>query len=147
MPDQAKHYIITREALPEVFLKVVQAKKMIEKETAMTVQDAVDAVGISRSSFYKYKDAVFPFYETARGSVITLAIRLNDEPGLLSRMLDVVADYHANVLTIHQSIPINGVADVTISIEVLPSTGDLQNMLSIIGSYTGIQKIKILARE
>lgn len=147
MPDKAEHYIITKEALPEVFLKVVQAKKLIEKEAAMTVQDAVDLVGISRSSFYKYKDSIFPFYDNSRGSVITLALRIDDEPGLLSRVLDVIAEYQANILTIHQSIPISGVADVSISLEVLPTTGDIQTMLEIITEYPGTHKIKILARE
>jgi chorismate mutase len=147
VPDTAKHFIITKEALPEVFLKVVQAKKLIEKEKAMTVQDAVDSVGISRSSFYKYKDCIFPFYENSRGAVITLAVRIDDEPGLLARVLDIVASFQANILTIHQSIPVNGVADITISIEVLPTTGDIQEMVEIFSNHDGMHQVKILARE
>lgn len=147
MPDSAKFYIITREALPEVFLKVVQAKQLLEMEKAITVQDAVDAVGISRSSFYKYKEAIFPFYENSRGSMITLGIRIDDEPGLLSRVLDLIAEYDANIMTIHQSIPVNGVADVTISIEVLPTTGDLTELIDRLMDFSGMHKVKILARE
>lgn len=147
MPDSAKFYIITREALPEVFLKVVQAKQLIEMEKAITVQDAVDAVGISRSSFYKYKEAIFPFYENSRGSMITLGLRIDDEPGLLSRVLDLIAEYDANIMTIHQSIPVNGVADVTISIEVLPTTGDLTELIDRMMDFSGMHKVKILARE
>jgi chorismate mutase len=98
LSDTVKYYIITREALPEVFLKVVQAKKLIEKEKAITVQEAVDIVGISRSSFYKYKETIFPFYENSRGSLITLGLRIDDEPGLLSRVLDIIAEYEANIM-------------------------------------------------
>ena len=82
MPDSANYYIIKRKALPEVFLKVVQAKKLIDQEHVMTVQEAVDSVGISRSSFYKYKDSIFPFYETTRGATITIALKIDYIPGL-----------------------------------------------------------------
>lgn len=147
MPDSANYYIIKRKALPEVFLKVVQAKSYLEKEKAMTVQDAVDLVGISRSSFYKYKDAIFPFYENSRGRAITIGMKIDDEPGLLSGVLNRIAEYKANVLTIHQTIPINGVADITFSIEVLPSTGDVHDMISALIETEGVHQVKILARE
>lgn len=147
MPDSASYYIITKKALPEVYLKVVQAKALIEKEKAMTVQEAVDAVGISRSSFYKYKEDIFPFYENSRGSAITLGMGIDDEPGLLSGVLNKIAEYKANILTIHQTIPINGVANITLSIEVLPATGSIQSMLSGIEAIDGIHQVKILGRE
>lgn len=147
MPDSTNYYIITKKALPDVYLKVVQAKKLLEKERAMTVQEAVDAVGISRSSFYKYKDDIFPFYEGARGSVITIGMGIDDEPGLLSGVLNKIAAYKANILTIHQTIPINGVANISISIEVLPTTGDVHTMISEIEENSGIHQVKILGRE
>jgi len=147
MPDQANFYIIQRKALPEVFLRVVQAKQYLEKEKAMTVQEAVEAVGISRSSFYKYKDTIFPFYENSRGRAITLGMRIDDEPGLLSLLLNCIAKYQANILTIHQTIPINGVADITFSIEVLPTTGDVQDMVNHLIETEGVHQVKILARE
>lgn len=147
MPDTANYYIIKRKALPEVFLKVVQAKKLIEKEKAITIQQAVDTVGISRSSFYKYKDTIFPFYDNSRGRAITVALKLDDEPGLLSRVLNIIADYKANILTIHQTIPINGVANITLSMEILPTSGDIQQMITNMEGYEGIHQVKILARE
>lgn len=147
MPDNANYYIIKRKALPEVFLKVVQAKALIEREKAITVQEAVDKVGISRSSFYKYKDTIFPFHENERGSVITFAVKIDDEPGLLSMIIKDISDYKANILTINQSIPINGVANLTVSIEILPTTGDIEELLSVIERYEGIHQVKILARE
>ncbi|GMQ60159.1 ACT domain-containing protein [Vallitalea sediminicola] len=147
MPDTARYYIIKRKALPEVFLKVVQAKKLLEKEKAITIQEAVDSVGISRSSFYKYKDTIFPFYDNSRGRAITVALGLDDEPGLLSCILNIVAQYKANILTIHQTIPINGVANITLSMEILPTSGDIQEMIISLESHEGIHQVKILARE
>ncbi len=147
MPDNANYYIIKRKALPEVFLKVVQAKALIEKERAMTVQEAVDEVGISRSSFYKYKDSIFPFYENGRGSVITFGVKIDDEPGLLSTVIKRIADFKANILTINQTIPVNSVANLTLSIEILPTTGDIQELIDTISAYEGIHQVKILARE
>lgn len=147
MADQANYYIIKREALPEVFLKVVQAKMLLEKEKALTVQEAVDQVDLSRSSFYKYKDAIFPFYENSRGRAITIAMKIDDEPGLLSGILNLIAIYRANIMTIHQSVPINGVADITFSIEVQPDTGDVHEMIRELMETDGVHQVKILARE
>ena len=113
----------------------------------LTVQEATDRVGISRSSFYKYKDDIFPFHDTAKGRTITLVIQLDDEPGLLSVVLKTVAEFHANILTIHQSIPINGIASLTLSVDVLPQTGDVAEMLEHIEEQEGIHYVKILARE
>ena len=104
-------------------------------------------VGISRSSFYKYKDDIFPFHDNAKGKTITFMIQMDDETGLLSDVLHIVADYHANILTIHQSIPINGIASLTLSVEILSTTGDISAMMQDIEQQNGVQYIKILARE
>jgi chorismate mutase len=147
MPDNAKYYILKKKALPEVFLKVVEAKALLEREKAITVQEAVDLVGISRSSFYKYKECIFPFYENGRGSVVTFAVKIDDEPGLLSAVIEKIAESKANILTINQSIPINGVANLTISIEILPATLDVETLIDSIELFEGIHHVKILARE
>ena len=131
----------------EVLLKVVEAKRLLDSERAESVQEATERVGISRSSFYKYKDDIFPFHETARGKTITMVIQMDDEPGLLSVVLRIIADYHANILTIHQSIPINGVASLTLSVDILPNTGDVSRMVDQIEQENGIHYLKILARE
>lgn len=102
---------------------------------------------MSRSSFYKYKDDIFPFHDNARGKTITFVIQMNDEPGLLSDVLHIVADYHANILTIHQSIPINGVASLTLSVDILATTGDVSRMIEEIEAQDGVRYLKILARE
>ena len=104
-------------------------------------------MGISRSSFYKYKDDIFPFHDNAKGRTITMVVQQDDEPGLLSVVLRTVADYHANILTIHQSIPVNGIASLTLSVEVLSDTGDISQMVETIEQQQGIHYLKILARE
>ena len=110
-------------------MQAVEAKKLLETERAMTVQEATDKVGISRSSFYKYKDDIFPFYDNTKGKTITLVVQMDDEQGLLSDLLHVVAVYRANILTIHQSIPVNGVATLTLSVEVRENTGNVSTTL------------------
>ena len=128
-------------------LKVVEAKPLLESERAITIQEATDKVGISRSSFYKYKDDIFPFYDNTKGKTITLVIQMDDEQGLLSDLLHVVAVYKANILTIHQSIPVNGVATLTLSVEVRSNTGNVSKMVEDIEEMNGIHYVKILARE
>ena len=134
-------------AVPEVLLKVVEAKKLLESERAITVQEATDKVGISRSSFYKYKDDIFPFYDNTKGKTITLVVQMDDEQGLLSDLLHVVAVYRANILTIHQSIPVNGVATLTLSVEIRENTGNVSGMIEELENLNGIHYVKILARE
>ena len=145
--SESKYFVVKQKAVPEVLSKVVEAKRLLESERVSTVQEATDRVGISRSSFYKYKDDVFPFHDNAKGKTITFMIQMDDEPGLLSDVLHIVADYQANILTIHQSIPINGIASLTLSVEILPNTGDLSSMVEAIEKREGIQYLKILARE
>ncbi len=147
MSEKSGYFVVKEKAVPEVLLKVVEAKRLLESEKAVTVQEATDQVGISRSSFYKYKDDIFPFHDNARGKTITFVIQMNDEPGLLSDVLHVIADYNANILTIHQSIPINGVASLTLSVDILPTTGDVSRMIEEIEAKDGIMYLKILARE
>lgn len=145
--EKKKYFVVRERAVPEVLLKVVQAKRLLDSGRAQTVQDAAEQTGISRSSFYKYKDDIFPFHDNAKGKSITFMIQMDDEPGLLSDVLHIVAEFQANILTIHQSIPINGIASLTLSVEILPNTGDLSNMVEMIEKQKGVQYLKILARE
>lgn len=145
--DKSKYFVLKQKAVPEVLLKVVEAKKLLESERVMTVQDATDQVGISRSSFYKYKDDIFPFYDNAKGKTVTFVVQMDDEQGLLSDLLHTVAVYKANILTIHQSIPVNGIATITMSVEVKTNTGNISKMMEEIEVMRGIHYMKILARE
>lgn len=147
MIEEAKYYLVRPRAVPEVLLKVAEAKQLLDARRGMTVQEAVDQVGISRSSFYKYQEDIFPFYENARGKTINVVLQMDDRPGQLAEVLKVVAQYHANVLTIHQTIPINGVASLTLSIKILPTTADVSKMLEAMESQKGIHDLQILSQE
>ena len=147
MAEKTKYFVLKQKAVPEVLLKVVEAKRLLDSGKAVSVQEAAENVGISRSSFYKYKDDIFPFHDNAKGKTITMVIQLDDEPGLLSVVLRIAADYHANILTIHQSIPVNGIASLTLSVDVLNETGDISQMVDTIEQQQGIHYLKILARE
>ena len=147
MGDESQYFIVRKKAVPEVLLKVVEAKRLIDTKKAASVQEASDMMGISRSSFYKYKDDIFPFHQNVRGKTITFVIQMNDQPGLLSDVLKIVADHRANILTIHQSIPIDGTASTTISVDVLPITANVAEMIELIEKKEGVQHLKILGGE
>ena len=147
MEERTKYFVLKQKAVPEVLLKVVEAKRLLESEKAMTVQEASDRVGISRSSFYKYKDDIFPFHDNAKGRTTTLVLQMDDERGLLSDILHIVAVYKANILTIHQSIPVGNLASLTLSVEVRPDTGDISRMVEEMEAQKGIHYVKIIARE
>ena len=145
--EKKKYYVVTERAVPEVLQKVVEAKKLLDSGRVLTVQEAAEQTGISRSSFYKYKDDIFPFHEQAKGKTITFIIQMDDEPGILSNVLKSVAEFHGNILTIHQSIPISGVATLTLSVDILPGAGDAEAMGENLEQTEGIHYLKILGRE
>ena len=147
LSDGSKYYVVKKKAVPEVLLKVVEAKRLLESEKVMTVNEATEVVGISRSSFYKYKDDIFPFHDNVRGKTTPPLLQMEDISGLLSKVLQKIAEYKANVLTIHQTIPINGVASLTLSVDVGQESGDISKMIETIEALEGIHYVKILARE
>lgn len=142
-----RYYVVKEQAVPEVLLKVVEAKKLLDTGKVHTINEAADQVGISRSSFYKYKEDIFEFHEHSQGTTITLTFQMQDEPGLLSDVLKIIAEFGANILTIHQSIPINGVASLSLSMQVLPTTGNVSEMLETMEKHKGVRNVKILAKE
>lgn len=147
MDTTSSYFVVKKKAIPEVLLKVVEAKRLLDTGKVMSVHEATEQVGISRSSFYKYKDDIFQFHDNAQGTTITLTFQMDDEPGLLSDVLKVIADFKANILTIHQSIPINGVASLSISVQVLPTTKDVSEMLETLEKHQGVHYVKVLAKE
>ena len=147
MNENSTYLLVDSSVLPEVFLKVIEVKKILSKGTIKAVNEAVKEVGISRSAFYKYKDFVFPFYETSRGKVITLFFVVEDFAGILSSIINQIAFAKANILTINQNIPINGLADVTISIETAGMTNDIKELMDEIARIEGVRRQEILARE
>lgn len=147
MSEKTNYFVLKEKAVPEVLLKVVEAKRLLDSGKAASVQDATDAVGISRSSFYKYKDDIFPFRAHEKGRTITLVIQLDDEPGLLSNILRAIDKFKSNILTIHQSVPINGIATLTLSVDVFKDEDKVDEMVMAIEQVDGVHYAKIISRE
>ena len=145
--EDKNFFLVDKSVLPEIFLKVMEAKKLLGRGKEKTVQDAVNKVGISRSAFYKYRDAIFPLYENTRGRTVTMAANLDDTKGVLSCVLNTLAEAGANILTINQNIPINGIAMVTVAIETAAMEKDLGEVLEKLQKLEGVQSFHIIARE
>ena len=145
MSTTPKYYIVEASALPEVFLKVAEAKRLLSTGEAGTVNEATRMTDISRSAFYKYRDSVLPFQNMMTGRIITFQLLLHDEPGLLSNVLDVFANNKANIITINSIVPTNGTAVVTISAETMDLTVQLEELLRQLRQTKGIIKAEVLA--
>jgi chorismate mutase len=145
MAKSPSYYIVEAEALPEIFRKVVEARRLLDTGEAETVNQAVLQTGISRSAFYKYKDAVRPFQDMLHGRIVTFQMMLRDEPGILSLVLNFFADSGANILTINQGLPVNGSAVVTVSAETSGMQGTLQELVEQLTSTRGVLRGEILA--
>ena len=143
MENGSKFYMVKKKALPEILLKVAEANVLLNRGKAKTI----DAVGISRSSYYKYKDDIFPIHEKIQGKTITFVMEMEDQPGLLSSILKIVADCKANILSIHQSIPVNHIALITLSVMILPITEDVAVLFDRIENADGINNLKIVSEE
>lgn len=140
-----KYYIVEATALPEVFLKVAQAKWLLETGEVGTVNEAARITGISRSAFYKYRDAIMPFQNLLNGRILTFSLVLRDVTGLLSNILSIFAQFGANILTINQTIPVNGCASVTVSAETTGVEQGAEPLLRALASMEGVLKAEIIA--
>ena len=140
-----KHFIVEAEALPEIFRKVAEAKRLLDTGEAKTVHQATVMTGISRSAFYKYKDAVRPFNDMLHGRIVTFQFMLRDEPGVLSAVLNSFAVSGGNILTINQSIPSNGCAAVTVGAETSGLRIALEELLNQALEIEGVLRCEILA--
>lgn len=145
MANEQKFFIVEASALPEVFLKVAEAKRLLQTGEVSTVNDATRRTGISRSAFYKYRDSVLPFQNMMSGRIITFQFLLQDRKGLLSSMLSILAERKVNIQTINSIIPTNGCALVTISAETIDLIGTLEELLYEIGQIPGVIKAEIIA--
>ena len=145
MASNPEYYIVEASALPEVFLKVAEAKRMLTTGEVSTVNEAARRTGISRSAFYKYRDAVRPFQNMMTGRIITFQLLLHDETGMLSNILGIFAACRANILTINSIVPTNGCAVVTISAETIDLTVQLEDLLRQLQQTHGVIKAEILA--
>ena len=145
MANKHKYYIVEASALPEVFIKVAEAKRLLSTGEAATVNEATRMTDISRSAFYKYRDSVLPFQNMMTGRIITFQFLIYDEPGLLANMLDIFPECNANIQTINSMVPTNGTAVLTISAETMDLTVPLEEMLRRLRSFPGVIKADVLA--
>ncbi|MBQ6851527.1 MAG: ACT domain-containing protein [Oscillospiraceae bacterium] len=145
MENASKYYIVEASALPEVFLKVAEAKRLLSTGQVTTVNDAARITGVSRSAFYKYRDAVLPFQNMMTGRIVTFQLLLHDEPGMLARILENFTQAKANIMTINSIVPSDGCAVVTISAETLNLTVGLEELLRQLRQTQGVFKAEILA--
>ena len=145
MANNPKYYIVEASALPEVFLKVAEAKRLLSTGEAATVNEATKITGISRSAFYKYRDAVLPFQNMMIGRLITFQLLLQDEQGILSTILNLFAEVKANITTINSIVPTNGCAVVTISAETMALPLHIEELLRLIRQSSGVIKAEVLA--
>ena len=139
-----KFYLVREDVLPEAMQKTLDAKELIQRGKADSVWEAVQKVDLSRSAFYKYRDTVFPFHTIVKEKIITLFFHLEDRSGTLSNLLTVVANSGCNVLTIHQTIPIQGRANVTLSLNVSSMNTDLDGLLSELKKLEFVDKVEVL---
>lgn len=144
MSSGAKYYIVEASALPEIFLKVAEAKRLLATGEAATVNEATKITGISRSAFYKYRDAVQPFRDMNNSRIITFQFMLRDEPGVLSNLLNAFVDHNLNLMTINSIAPSNGCAVVTVGAETARSDASVEEMLQDM-QIPGVIKAEVLA--
>jgi chorismate mutase len=139
--------LVSKEILPEAITRTAQAKELLAKFDVLTVNEACERVEISRSAFYKYKDGVFPFYEASKEKMITLSLLLMDKAGILSNVLNYVASVSGNIITINQGIPLQGIANVSISIETEKMEETVESLVSNLGELEGVRKIELIAKS
>ena len=145
MANVPKYYIVEVSALPEVFLKVAEAKRLLQTGEATTVNEATQMTGISRSAFYKYRDSVRPFHNMMTGRIVTFQFMLQDQKGQLASLLQIFTDHKTNIQTINSIIPTNGCALVTISAETMDLTISLEEFLKELSQVPGVIKAEVLA--
>ena len=126
--SEQRYYLVREDVLTEAMQKTLEVKKMLQNDR-ISIMDAVNKTGLSRSAFYKYRDAVFPFHSIVKERILTVFLQLEDRSGTLATLLQTVADNGCNILTIHQTIPIQGRANVTLSLDVTAMDGELDVFL------------------
>ncbi|WP_163970120.1 ACT domain-containing protein [Oceanobacillus halotolerans] len=145
MEHEEKFYLVRSDVLPESIRKTMEVKELLERGTAHTIQEAVRKVDLSRSAYYKYKDAVFPFQAMVKEKIITLFFLLEDRAGTLSNLLKIASDKGCNVLTIHQTIPIQGRANVTLSLDASQINGTIDQLIHALKQLDFVKRVDILS--
>lgn len=141
-----RYFVVREDLLPEGIVKTIQVKEMLNRGEAVTVHEAVERIGISRSAFYKYKDGVYPLSELARDRIVTISMDLEHRSGILSTVLALVAGQSGNVLTINQSIPLQGFANVVISVDISEMSGELASLIELLRKQQGVRKAAVIGQ-
>ncbi|WP_366922336.1 ACT domain-containing protein [Metallumcola ferriviriculae] len=144
--DGQRFFIVNAAILPEAIVKTAKAKEVLARGDAGTIHEAVGKVGLSRSAFYKYKDGIFPFHNAAKEQIVTISMILEHKSGVLSRILNTVANVQGNVLTINQNLPLQGVANVSISIQTVDMLMSVEELLSKIKEINGVKKVEVVGQ-
>lgn len=144
--QKSTFYLVREEILPEAIKKTIKVKELLKRGDARTINEAVEQMELSRSAYYKYKDYVFPFYEASKEKIVTLALLLEHKPGVLSRVLNIIASDRGSVLTINQGIPLQGVANATVSIETVDLAIDLEALLDKLRMVDGVKRLELLGQ-
>ena len=147
MSEKTEFYIVRARAVPEVLRGVAKANQLLASGKARTVNEAAELSGISRSSYYKFKDDIEEFHDSVSGMNITLSCEISDETGILASLLGIISGCNANILTIQQSIPISGVADLSISLQIRDNTDDISQMIGKIETLSGVRRVRIMGRD
>ncbi|WP_341281759.1 ACT domain-containing protein [Paenibacillus sp. FSL H8-0537] len=141
-----RYFAVREDMLPEAILKTLQVKEMLARGEAATVHEAAEKANLSRSAFYKYKDGVYAMHQINRERLVTISMELEHRSGVLSKVLSLVAAHEGNVLTINQSIPLQGLAHVVISVDVSQLSGDLDSLMDVIRSQQGVRKAAVIGQ-
>lgn len=141
-----RYYVVREDILPEAILKTIQVKEMLSRGEAATVHEAVERAGLSRSAFYKYKDGVYALNELERERIATISMDLEHRSGILSNVLSMVASLEGNVLTMNQTIPLQGFANVVISVDISQLSGELSSLVEMLRSQAGVRKASVIGQ-
>lgn len=144
--QEEAYYLVRADILPEAIQKTIKVKQLLASGEVSTVQEAVEQVGLSRSSFYKYKEGVHPFNAMMKEKIVTISVSLEHRAGVLSAMLGYLAEQGGNVLTIHQTIPLQGMANIVMSVDTVQITRDLMLVMSGLRQLDGVKRATLVGR-
>ena len=140
-----RYYLVREDVLTDAMQKTLEAKQLLQNGSVASIWDAVKQVDLSRSAFYKYRDAVFPFHSIVQERILTVFIQLQDRKGTLARLLETITEAHCNVLTIHQTIPIQGRANVTLSLDVTTMTVELDDLIQVLNRLDFVESAEVIS--
>ncbi|WP_100374564.1 ACT domain-containing protein [Bacillus sp. FJAT-45037] len=142
--SRKQFYLVREDMLTDAMQKTLDAKALLDSGKIKKINEAVTTVGLSRSAFYKYKEGIFPFNTMVKEKIITLSINLVDRAGTLSQLLSNVALSGANVLTINQTIPLRGRANITLSIDTAPMKLDIDELIDRVEKIESVEKVELV---